>query len=153
MNAQAKVTTAPISLRTANFLVRWLHRHHGPVKFHLFSIGAYADDHLVGAAIVFRPANTRLDDGHTLEVSRCTTDGTPNACSALYGAAARAAFKAGYSRIVTYTQAGEPGTSLLAAGWAPTPVGRGSAWKRKGFPERPRVATMRWERQANTRSL
>jgi hypothetical protein len=35
----------------------------------------------------------------------------------LYGAVARAAFAKGYRRVVTYTQAGESGASLRAAGY------------------------------------
>jgi len=35
----------------------------------------------------------------------------------LYGAAWRAAKALGYRRLITYTQAGESGSSLRAAGW------------------------------------
>jgi hypothetical protein len=35
----------------------------------------------------------------------------------LYGAAWRAAKALGYRRLITYTQAGESGVSLTAAGW------------------------------------
>jgi hypothetical protein len=35
----------------------------------------------------------------------------------LYGALARAAFALGYTRVITYTQADESGSSLRAAGW------------------------------------
>lgn len=40
-------------------------------------------------AIVGRPVARHLDDGWTLEVTRLATDGSANACSALYGAAWR----------------------------------------------------------------
>ena len=53
----------------------------------------------------------------TLEVTRLCTDGTKNACSFLYGKAARAAFALGYRRIGTYTLPDEGGASLRAAGW------------------------------------
>lgn len=69
-------------------------------------------------AIIARPAATGLDDGHTLEVARTCTDGTPNANSMLYGAAWRAAKAMGYRRLVTYTQDGESGASLRGAGWS-----------------------------------
>jgi hypothetical protein len=52
-----------------------------------------------------------------MEVTRVATDGTKNACSALYGAAWRAAKALGYHRLVTYTQEGESGASLRGAGW------------------------------------
>jgi hypothetical protein len=58
-----------------------------------------------------------VDDGLTLEINRTCTDGTKNANSMLYGAAWRVGKAMGYTRCVTYTQAGESGTSLRAAGW------------------------------------
>lgn len=85
----------PISLEEANAFVAEHHRHHAPVVGHKFSI-AVADDMLMGrddcmgvcgVAIVGRPVARGNDDGWTLEVTRCCTDGTRNACSALYGAA------------------------------------------------------------------
>lgn len=72
---------------------------------------------LVGVAMVGRPVARNFDDGMTLEVNRTATDGTKNANSMLYGACARAAFALGYRRIITYTQEGESGISLTAAGW------------------------------------
>jgi hypothetical protein len=57
------------------------------------------------------------DDGQTAEVTRVATDGSRNACSALYSAAWRAARAMGYTRLITYTQSGEDGASLRAAGW------------------------------------
>lgn len=64
-----------------------------------------------------RPVARGLDDGHTIEVVRLATDGTPNACSMLYGACWRAARALGYVRGVTYTQTDESGASLRASGW------------------------------------
>lgn len=72
---------------------------------------------LCGVAIVGRPTGRRLDDGNTLEVTRLCTDGTRNACSALYAACARRAKREGYGKIITFTLQSEPGTSLKAAGW------------------------------------
>ena len=74
------------------------------------------------------PYRRHLDDGRTLEVTRCCTDGAKNAASMLYGAAWRATKALGYRRLITYTLAEEPGTSLRAAGWtvvAESPGGRG----------------------------
>ena len=86
----------PISLRDANEYVRQHHRHHKPVAGHKFSIGCEADDELVGVIIAGRPVSRYLDDGFTLEVTRLCTNGAKNACSFLYGAAARAAAAMGY---------------------------------------------------------
>ena len=75
------------------------------------------DDVLVGVASVGRCVAAAFNDGLTLEVNRTCTDGTKNANSMLYGAAARAGFAMGYRRLVTYTQDGESGASLRLAGW------------------------------------
>lgn len=90
----------PISLRDANEYVRKYHRHHKPVAGHKFSIGCEADGELVGVIIAGRPVSRYLDDGFTLEVTRLCTNGEKNACSFLYGAAARAAAAMGYKRII-----------------------------------------------------
>lgn len=76
------------------------------------------------------------DDGMTLEVTRLCTDGTRNACSFLYGAAARAGFALGYRRIGTYILKSEPGTTLLASGWKLIGERGGGSWSR---PSRPQV--------------
>lgn len=99
----------PISLRDANEYVRKYHRHHKPVAGHKFSIGCEADGELVGVIIAGRPVSRYLDDGFTLEVTRLCTNGEKNACSFLYGAAARAAAAMGYKRIITYTLESENG--------------------------------------------
>ncbi|MCL7426901.1 XF1762 family protein [Streptomyces sp. YS415] len=94
------------------------HRHHAPPQGHQFSLGVRTNDgRLVGVAIVGRPVNRHFDNGLTIEVTRVATDGTANACSALYAAAWRTARSAGYRRAITYTQDGESGASLRAAGW------------------------------------
>lgn len=64
----------------------------------------------------------------TLEVTRLCTSGHRNACSFLYGAAARAAFALGYCRIGTYILKREPGTSLAAAGWKLVGEVKGRSW-------------------------
>lgn len=81
----------PVSLAEANAFVAEHHRHHKPVVGHKFSIGCTDGEKIVGVAIVGRPVSRYLDDGWTLEVNRCCTDGTRNACSILYAAAWRAA--------------------------------------------------------------
>ena len=85
------LTVKPMSLADANRFVAEYHRHHKPVRGHKFSLGCMANGRLAGVAIVGRPVSRYLDDGLTLEVNRLCTDGTKNACSFLYGAAARAA--------------------------------------------------------------
>lgn len=125
----------PMDLEGANEFVLRHHRHHKPVVGHKFSIGAAMGLDLVGVVIVGRPVSRGRDDGLTLEVTRLCTDGTKNACSFLYGAAARATFALGYERIGTYIRQDEPGTSLTAAGWRLVGETPGRSWN---FPSRPR---------------
>jgi len=108
----------PISQKTAlDAVARW-HRHNKPPRGDLFRVGVATDaGTLVAVGIASRPVARAYQDGQTVEVSRVSSDGTPNACSMLYGALTRAAFALGYRRVITYTRADEPGTSLRAAGW------------------------------------
>ncbi len=119
----------------ADFVLR-LHRHHTPPAGHKYSIGAVDGDDLVGVVIVGRPVARRRDDGMTLEVTRLCTNGHRNACSFLYGRAAKAAFALGYTRIGTYILKSEPGTSLAAAGWQLIGETPGKSWS---VPSRPRT--------------
>jgi len=128
----------PVSFDEACGFVSMWHRHHTPPVGHKFSIGVADDATLVGVAMVGRPVARHFNDGRTLEVNRTATDGTRNANSMLYAAAWQATKALGYRRLITYTQAGETGASLRAAGWrvvAERPA-------RKGWtaPSRPRVS-------------
>jgi hypothetical protein len=116
-NAQ-RLHIRPMRWKAACAYVEAHHRHHAPPQGHQFSLGVQTGDgRLVGVAIVGRPVNRHFDNGLTIEVTRVATDGTTNACSALYAAAWRTARSAGYRRAITYTQDGESGASLRAAGW------------------------------------
>ena len=140
----------PISLREANAFVERNHRHHKGVTGHKFSIGCTRDGELVGVAIMGRPVSRYLDDGLTLEVNRLCTTGAENACSMLYGAAARAARAMGYQKIITYTLDTEPGTSLRAAGWQCVGPAGGERWTGKRRPAAdlyPPQKKLRYEKQ------
>lgn len=131
-----KLQAAPIGFAEASAFVQEHHRHHTPPVGHKFSIAAMDGDRLVSVVIVGRPVSRRRDDGVTLEVTRlCVLEGERNACSFLYGRAARAAFALGYRRIGTYTLKSEPGTSLRAAGWTMIAETPGKSWS---VPSRPR---------------
>ncbi len=142
----------PLSLDEANAFVAEHHRHHGPVVGHKFSIGLCARElesiEVIGVAIVGRPVARPLDNGFTLEVTRCCTDGTRNACSALYAAAWRAARALGYRKLVTYTLASEGGSSLRAAGWRVVGEVKGRSWdvpSRRRIDTAPKQDKLRWE--------
>jgi len=129
----------PIELRDANSYVAQLHRHHDPVYRDKFRIGCIADDgHLCGVIQAGRPVSRHLDDGKTLEVVRCCTDGTKNACSFLYSRTARIAKEMGYSKIITYILDSETGISLKASGWHKEIDIKGHKWD---CPSRPRSTT------------
>jgi hypothetical protein len=127
----------PINLDEANAFVAMHHRHHYPVPGAKFCI-AVSDDQVRGVAIVGRPVARMSDNGLTLEVNRCCTDGTRNACSMLYGAAWRAAKALGYQRLITYTLPEEGGASLRGAGWQLLGLRGGGNWN---VPSRPRIDT------------
>lgn len=137
----------PITLKDANAFVQKYHRHHGPTTGHKFSIGAEQDGELVGVIIVGRPVARGLDDGYTAEVTRLCTDGTRNACSFLYAAAAKAAKGMGYHRIVTYILSSENGASLKASGWKMDGRVKGRSWDCKSRPrttQSPTCDKTRW---------
>ena len=107
-----RLQLVPLNLDEANALVAALHRHHKPTPGAKFALGAADGERVCGAVIVGRPVSRMLDNGTTLEVNRCVTDGTRNACSFLYGAAWRATKALGYKRLITYTLPSEGGASL-----------------------------------------
>lgn len=146
---QPRLLIVPCELAEANAFVKQFHRHHQPVIGHRFSI-AVADEQgkVRGVAVIGRPVARLLQDGWTVEVTRLATDGCPNACSALYAAAWRAAKTLGYRTLITYVLNTEPGTSLKAAGWRCVGECGGGSWSR---PSRPRVdkyplqAKLKWK--------
>lgn len=127
----------PITFKSACDFVAVNHRHHSPPQGHKFSIACYSDDgQLIGVAICGRPVARHLDDGMTLEVTRLCTDGTYNACSMLYGAAARIAKDMGYQKIITYILESESGASLKASGWEYAASSPGGEWSCKSRPRK-----------------
>lgn len=125
-----------LRLEEAKAFVAEHHRHHRPPVGHIFSLGAYEGDRLCGVVIVGRPVARHRDDGFTAEVTRLCTDGTRDACSFLYGCAAKAAMALGFQRIGTYTLARESGASLRGAGWIAIAEVKGRSWN---CPSRPRT--------------
>ena len=141
----------PLTLKQANEAVSRLHRHHKPVVGHRFSIGVEKDGVLVGAAIIGRPVARNTDQYVVAEVTRLVTDGSKNACSALYGASARAAKAMGFDRIQTFILEGESGTSLKASGWELHDWTAGGTWNRPSRGNRrddqPQERKQRWVKQ------
>lgn len=147
---QPRLTIVPIKFDEACAFIKLHHRHHKPPVGHVFSVAVANDEteEIVGVATVGRPVARNLDNGWTLEVNRVATDGTQNACSALYGAAKRVAFAMGYRRLVTYTLPEEGGASLRAAGWKEIGRAGGGSWSCKSRPRidmHPTQEKIRWE--------
>jgi hypothetical protein len=143
-----RIKIVPCELDEANAFIAKHHRHHGKAVGHKFSLAAALGDVIVGVCVVGRPVARMLQDGFTLEVTRLATDGTKNACSALYAAAWRCARAMGYRRLVTYILASENGVSVSAAGWKLVGSAGGGSWSRDSRPrvdKHPLQSKMRYE--------
>jgi hypothetical protein len=137
----------PINFDEANAFVAAHHRHHRPVVGAKFCIAVSDGNSSVrGVAIVGRPVARRLDDGWTLEVNRCCTDGARNACSMLYGAAWRVSKGLGFSRLITYTLPEEGGASLRASGWRLVGERGGGNWNTRSRPRIDTAETLRGQK-------
>ena len=143
-----RLAVVDVPLEDANRFILEFHRHHLDLKPGIgrYALAAVDETGLVrGVAVVGMPAAlNRKTNQSTLEVSRVATDGSPNACSLLYGACARAAKALGFSEIITYILEDEPGTSLKASGWTQDPGTYGGVgWanrpgRRDGHPVGPK---------------
>jgi hypothetical protein len=123
------LTVRPAELREVNAFVLEHHRHHKPVMGHRFSVKVVDELGVTrGVASVGRPVARAVNHREVLEVTRCCTDGTPNAVSMLLGAAARAGRALGYKVIQTYTLPEEGGASLRASGWEFLGEAGGGQW-------------------------
>ena len=120
----------PCELSNAKAFISEHHRHHKPPQGHRWSIAAWKEGRMVGVAVVGRPVARNTDQRTVVEVTRLCTDGTRNACSFLYSAAARIAFAMGFERIQTFILESEHGSSLKAAGWEKGHTTEGGTWNR-----------------------
>ena len=140
----------PISYLEACQFITDHHSHHLPPQGWKFGIAVNDGEKVVGVITIGRPVSRNLDDGLTLEVTRCCTDRTPHVASKLYAAAWRAVKAMGYKKLVTYILEEEPGTSLKAAGWKVYAESKGGSWSRdsrKRIDQHPLQGKLRWEAQ------
>lgn len=108
-----------MSIQDAKDFVREYHRHLPPPLGAMFALGIASNDLLVGVVLVGRPLARAMDDGTTLEVTRCATSpaAPKGAGGKLYAQARRAAHALGYTRLITTTLQSESGASLRGAGF------------------------------------
>lgn len=149
-DVQVRLVIVPVYWREAKAYIAAVHRHHEPGANGRFSIGVEDDaGQLRGVAVMGRPKARMLPHKQIMEVTRVATDGCPNACSALYGAACRLHRNHGYRKAITYILRSEPGTSLRAAGWRPVALTEDDAsWdrrKRRRDDKHPLEQKVRWE--------
>lgn len=115
----------PLSFHQVCAYIAQHHRHHKPPRGGKSFLGVWNGSAIVGVAVLSRPNARSLDaasrgsfDGElTVEITRTCTDGAANANSKLYGACRQIAKASGYDRVITYTEEGESGASLRAAGF------------------------------------
>lgn len=136
-----KLVVVPCTIKRAKAEVLRLHRHLKVVGWGRFAAAVALDGVVVGVGMVGN--GPRVWEGTTkMVITRVATDGTPNACSALYGALCRAGRALGYTEAWTYTLPEEPGTSLRAAGFKDMGLTDGGEHHRE---KRPRKKAVRAE--------
>jgi len=147
MMDEKRLAVVPMTLRAARQYVAERHRHAPKIQGGLFAVGCASGAGLVGCAIVGMPVSRHLQDGQTVEIRRCCTDGTRNACSFLYRVCVRVAHALGYRRVLTYTLESESGASLRGAGFVVTRRTKAEHWSRNGRPreQQPIQHKLRWE--------
>lgn len=131
------MTVVPCFITDAKRFVARHHRHNLPPVSGLFAVGLMEDGELVAVGIAGRTVARKLNDGYTVEITRCCTLGTKNAGSMVYGALCRAAKALGWRKAVTYTRQDESGISLRAAGFTIESEVPAATWD---SPSRPRLS-------------
>jgi hypothetical protein len=144
-----------VTFADAREFVGRFHRHNQPPRGWRWGHAIYNGPDMVAVCMVGRPVARMIDGTTTVEVNRLCVDPTVepglvwNACSMLYGAAARTAEARGYSKVITYTLETEAGTSPKAAGFFAEATTRGGSWNRPGrgrADTAPTCKKIRWAR-------
>jgi hypothetical protein len=140
----------PLELKDANAFVAVHHRHNAPVSRDKWRFGVIDDNgKLIGVLQAAKPVARVLDDGKTIEIVRCCTDGTKNLCSFMLGRARRIAKAMGYSKIISYILETENGASYKAAGWHKEADTRGGrSWNTSSRPRTTAAPTCNKQRWA-----
>lgn len=125
-----------MTISEAKRYLRKHHRTHKPCQGGLFALGVADGIRLCGVAVVGRPISRvrQANEPFTVELTRCATDGTPNANSKLYRAAWEAARRLGWRKLITKTLPEESGSSPRGAGYKCLGVVPGGKWSRESRP-------------------
>jgi hypothetical protein len=124
----------PVSFAAARAFVDRHHAHCGGPAAWRFGAAVWNGWTLLGVVMVGNPVARAYATQRMVEVNRlCVRRDLPpslrwNACSMLYGWAAREAEQRGFVKIITYTREDEDGASLRAAGWTKETRVRGRGW-------------------------
>lgn len=150
-----KLAIRPVSFATATAFVRQHHAHNCPPTAWRFGAAITNGGTFLGVVMIGNPVARGLMGRGVVEVNRlCLRRDVPrvlawNACSQLYGWAAREAAARGFARIITYTRVDEAGHSLRACGWTREVRIRGRSWNngtRVRTDRGPPVDKHRWSR-------
>lgn len=149
-----KLYVVTVHKERASEYITFMHRHHLPLDFGSYSLAVCDPEGMVhGVAIIGRTTSQHMKlpnipNEWIQEVRRVATDGTKNACSALYGAAWRMVREMGYRALISYTLPEEGGSSLMALGWDLVEDVGGNSWahrSKRGFDVHPVGKKLRWQ--------
>ena len=150
-----RLDVRPVAFPVMRDFVRRHHRHCPPPVTWRFGASIYNGWTRIGVVSVGNPVASAYMHRGWVEVNRLCVrhDLAPqlawNACSQLYGHAAREAERRGFNKIITYVREDEDGTSLKAAGWECEGAAGGRSWNspaRRRNPTNAFVPKVRWSR-------
>ncbi len=102
----SKLYVVPCPKENASEFINHIHRHHLPLGFGSYTLAVCTPDGVVhGVAVIGRTTTQHYEEKNNhwvMEVRRVATDGTKNACSALYAAAWRFVSAMGYRKLISY---------------------------------------------------
>lgn len=151
----------PVSFAAMRAFVGRHHRHCAPPVTWRFGAAIFNGWSQIGVVSVGNPVAPAYMHRGWVEVNRlCVRPDTApqlvwNACSQLYGHAAREAERRGFNKIITYTRQDEHGTSLRASGWECEGQGGGRSWNtrlRRRNTAEAFVPKLRWSRLLKPRA-
>ena len=150
-----KLDVRPVSFAAMRAFVGRYHRHCAPPVTWRFGAAIHNGWTQIGVLSVGSPVAPAYMNRGWVEVNRlCIRPDTApqlvwNACSQLYGHAAREAERRGFNKIITYTRQDESGASLRAVGWECEGPAGGRSWNTKGRRRNTAeafVPKLRWSR-------